>query len=124
EQAEARGRSNQQLEKQMLSAILKKIQPQPTKVYRWSWLRMAGIFLLLGLGVWLLYRPSEGKVFRASAKDTARQVTLPDGSSVWLNAHSSLSWNDVYGRKERRVQLVGEAFFDVKKSADAPFFVE
>ena len=85
---------------------------------------MAGIFLLLGLGVWLLYRPSEGKVFRASAKDTARQVTLPDGSSVWLNAHSSLSWNDVYGRKERRVQLVGEAFFDVKKSADAPFFVE
>ncbi|MEG1749085.1 MAG: FecR domain-containing protein [Tannerellaceae bacterium] len=50
------------------------------------------------------------------------RLTLPDGSKVWLNAGSTLSYPSVFG-KERRVHLSGEGFFDVAKNAKSPFIV-
>jgi transmembrane sensor len=41
------------------------------------------------------------------------RVALPDGSRVWLNAGSSLRYPVVFGSKERRVELKGEAYFEV-----------
>lgn len=52
------------------------------------------------------------------------QVTLPDGTRVWLNNASSLTYPFAFTGKERRVQLDGEAFFDVAKMASRPFHVE
>lgn len=40
-------------------------------------------------------------------------ITLPDGSKVWLNAGSSLSYNKDFGGEIREVELSGEAFFEV-----------
>jgi ferric-dicitrate binding protein FerR (iron transport regulator) len=52
------------------------------------------------------------------------QVVLPDGSKVWLNAVSSLRFPTSFtGGKERRVELTGEAYFDVTKNASMPFRV-
>lgn len=52
------------------------------------------------------------------------QVTLADGSKVWLNASSTLRFPVSFtGQKERRVFLEGEAYFEVAKSASVPFFV-
>lgn len=48
-------------------------------------------------------------------------LTLPDGSSVWLNSGSSLSFNTKFG-KDRLVTLKGEAFFEVRKNG-TPFIV-
>ncbi len=42
------------------------------------------------------------------------QLTLSDGSRVWLNAESRLAYPTVFGKSERRVHLEGEAFFEVK----------
>lgn len=50
------------------------------------------------------------------------RLTLPDGSSVWLNAGSRLIYPSVFG-KERRVSLSGEGFFQVAKNEEAPFIV-
>lgn len=50
------------------------------------------------------------------------QLTLPDGSKVWLNADSKLSYPSVFGN-ERRVKLSGEGFFEVAKDEKAPFIV-
>jgi ferric-dicitrate binding protein FerR (iron transport regulator) len=50
------------------------------------------------------------------------RITLPDGSTAWLNAGSTLKYPSVFG-KERRVLLSGEAFFNVARQADAPFIV-
>jgi transmembrane sensor len=53
------------------------------------------------------------------------QAVLPDGTKVWLNAASRISYPvNFSGLKERRVKLVGEAYFEVKHDAQKPFFVE
>jgi len=41
------------------------------------------------------------------------KITLPDGSKVWLNAGSKLTYNKDFGNTIREVELTGEAFFDV-----------
>ena len=51
------------------------------------------------------------------------KVILPDGTEVWLHNNTTLSYNNDFGEKERRVLLDGEAFFSVTKNADKPFIV-
>lgn len=51
------------------------------------------------------------------------QVQLPDGSRVWLNAASSLRFPTAFTGKERRVELNGEAYFQVVKDGSMPFKV-
>lgn len=52
------------------------------------------------------------------------QITLPDGSKVWLNAASSIRYPNHFTGSERKVEITGEAYFDVAKDASAPFVVE
>lgn len=52
------------------------------------------------------------------------QVTLPDGSLVWINAGSTLSIPSSYNEKVREVYLTGEAYFDVKANKARPFLVK
>ena len=51
------------------------------------------------------------------------QVILPDGSKVWLNAASSLRFPTSFAGKERRVELTGEAYFEIARNATMPFSV-
>jgi ferric-dicitrate binding protein FerR (iron transport regulator) len=50
-------------------------------------------------------------------------LVLPDGSQVWLNAGSKLTYSKAFDTKERKVSLVGEAFFKVKTNKNKPFIV-
>lgn len=50
------------------------------------------------------------------------ELTLPDGTKVWLNAGSKLSYPSFF-EKERKVFLSGEGFFDVAKNEKVPFIV-
>lgn len=52
------------------------------------------------------------------------KITLPDGSKVWLNAASSLKYPVVFVGNERRVEITGEAYFEVAKDAAKPFRVQ
>jgi len=51
------------------------------------------------------------------------QVTLPDGSRVFLNAASSLIYPTVFAGNERKVTLAGEAYFEVAHNSHQPFRV-
>ena len=51
------------------------------------------------------------------------QLELPDGSLVWLNATSSIHFPTSFVGKERRVEVTGEAYFEVAKNRDMPFIV-
>lgn len=51
------------------------------------------------------------------------QITLADGTRVWLNAQSTLTYASNFGRGERNVELDGEAYFEVAKNKDIPFYV-
>jgi len=50
-------------------------------------------------------------------------MTLPDGTSVWLNAGSSLKYPVPFEKNERQVELTGEAYFDVQEDKTKPFIV-
>lgn len=51
------------------------------------------------------------------------QIVLPDGSRVWLNAASTLKYPSRFDEKERNVELIGEAYFEIEK-AGTPFIVK
>jgi len=50
-------------------------------------------------------------------------VALPDGSSVLLQPHSSISYSEVFNEARREVRLSGQAFFEVMKDTARPFYV-
>jgi ferric-dicitrate binding protein FerR (iron transport regulator) len=52
------------------------------------------------------------------------EVVLPDGSTVWLNAGSEITYTSDFNKKARDVQLSGEGYFKVAKNADMPFRVK
>lgn len=51
------------------------------------------------------------------------EMTLADGTRVWLNSGARFEYPAVFGRQERMVRLSGEALFDVEHDADHPFIV-
>lgn len=51
------------------------------------------------------------------------QLQLPDGSKVWLNAASTITYPTAFDGRERRVQINGEAYFEVVKNDTMPFIV-
>ncbi|WP_300699678.1 FecR family protein [Bacteroides sp.] len=51
------------------------------------------------------------------------QITLADGTHVWLNSKSTLTYASNFGRNERNVELDGEAYFEVAKNKKIPFYV-
>lgn len=51
------------------------------------------------------------------------QIELKDGTKVWLNAGSTLQFNEDFGKAERKVTLYGEASFEVARNEELPFIV-
>lgn len=51
------------------------------------------------------------------------QVVLPDGTRIWVNSCSSVSYSYDYGTNSRNVYLKGEAYFQVAKNKELPFIV-
>lgn len=52
------------------------------------------------------------------------RLTLPDGSTVWLNAASSIRYPTVFTDSERRVEVTGEVYMEIAKNAKQPFIVK
>lgn len=52
------------------------------------------------------------------------QLTLADGSRVWLNAASSIRFPTAFNGKDRDVEITGEAYFEVAQQANKPFHVK
>lgn len=67
---------------------------------------------------------SEASRIETVAKPGAKsRLLLPDGSVVWLNSGSRLSYPDNFTDSMREVELEGEAYFDVTKDPQRPFIV-
>lgn len=52
------------------------------------------------------------------------KLTLADGTKVWLNAESSITYPTVFINNERKIEMTGEAYFEVQKNAEMPFKVK
>ncbi len=99
---------------------------------KWYW-AAAAVSLLIISGFFFLKGNSRSQI---GDKQTARQVNeistrqgsrskveLPDGSMVWLNAGSRLTYDKDFGQQTREVMLEGEGYFDVVKMTDRPFII-
>jgi len=52
------------------------------------------------------------------------EITLTDGTHVWLNAASSIRYPTTFSGKERKVEITGEVYFEVARNAKMPFKVK
>ena len=85
----------------------------------------ATVVIVAGIG-WLLFEvAAPGKVTVASSDDEKNiELLLADGSKVYLNRDSRLTYPKEFGRNSRKVSLKGEAFFDIAPDASRPFVID
>jgi len=88
----------------------------------------AAILILIGIGSVLLYLNDNGVLNRKTVMATTDnqknlQITLPDGSNIFLNRNTRLSYNRNFIRHGRNVDLSGEAFFEIAPDEKNPFTV-
>jgi transmembrane sensor len=107
-------------------------KPQP-KSLTISWLkpknllRMAAAITLLAVATFLMYQKKGPLSIEpintfVEAHDTVLAKTLADNSMITLNKKSTLT--TAFNDKERRVKLVGEAFFEIAHDTVKPFFID
>ncbi|TNF43351.1 MAG: DUF4974 domain-containing protein, partial [Bacteroidetes bacterium] len=91
--------------------------------------KVAAILLLplLILSGYLIFNQTQSETVwfqTCVARGQKSQIILPDGTQVWINSDSEISYPDNYGKKNRSVRLTGEAMFKVAKDAEKPFLVD
>ena len=95
-------------------------------VLRWSTQIAAIIIIVFSIGIlfkdYQYNKTAQLQTIAVPAGQRA-QITLADGTKVWLNSQSTLIYTSNFGRKERNVKLNGEAYFEVAKNKDIPFLV-
>lgn len=70
------------------------------------------------------------KVFQKSftqniaPKGQKSQVIMPDGTMAFLNSGTILKYDNAFGKRNRNVELVGEAYFEVTHNKDLPFIIK
>ncbi len=96
-----------------------------------KWMAAAGLTLLAVLSVFFYRMNSrEGSGNPVALTNefktmpgTRSKTILPDGSVVWLNSESKITYDKDFGVNNRELTLQGEAFFDVVKNKAVPFIV-
>jgi len=103
------------------------------KSFLQNWYGVAAVLIgLLILSVVLMYqysaKPSQTIATLITKKANAGEVlklVLPDSSTIWLNAESEITFSSQFTSENQRViNLIGEAYFDVKHDESHPFIVK
>lgn len=117
-----------------LSEHKKEIEPKNNNCVKkvlWSFSKTAIVFLLAFFSFYLLHNSDkESDKSKSIAYQTITvpfgqrlNLSLPDGSKVWLNAGTSIKYPVSFNEDIREVILDGEAYFEISKNEDIPFRV-
>ncbi len=96
---------------------------------RKAFLYAAAVLLMITIGLNVdfyiksLDSGNDGLCMTIVGKGQKSEVVLPDGTKVWLNSESQLTYPANFGEKNRNVSLVGEGYFNVAHDARHPFLV-
>ncbi len=96
------------------------------KVLRYAAIFVLGLLCMRVVDVLFIKKQPAAKEFITwieTGKSERSKITLPDSTVVWLNACSSISYDQDFGNQTRKVDLQGEAYFDVRKNTSKPFLV-
>jgi len=97
-----------------------------------SFTRYAAAITLIIAGTWIVsnysfnYKLQSEIQYNTLSIPAGQHATLvlSDGTEIWMNARSSIKYPSRFNRKERRVELNGEAYFKVVKNPECPFTVQ
>jgi transmembrane sensor len=89
---------------------------------RFRWLSAAAVMLLLITAGYLVFA-GDGATKFINATGAPMAVVLPDGTNVLLQQGAALSYPGAFNDTDRRIELSGQAFFEVHKDAGRPFLV-
>ena len=91
----------------------------------------AGLLLVLSIGMSALFYTQHQELQQLISRnvvirsgESPSSVTLPDGTKVRLNTRSALTYQQDFGRDDRRVALSGEGYFEVKRNETKQFVVQ
>lgn len=70
------------------------------------------------------HNPEGQLTIKEVAKGARMQIRLPDGTKVWINSESRLTYDTTFNQVQRKVTLFGEAFFEVVPDTTRPFIVK
>jgi transmembrane sensor len=73
---------------------------------------------LAGIYYWV-----SNKNVTISSSASVKTYTMPDGSTISLNKNSTVHYSNQFGKKQRELELTGEAFFAVKRDPSKPFVI-
>lgn len=111
------------------ATVTGKLLPGYTKLQKWiSVAAVILLFVTVGVSAFLAgeYQgEAHGLAYMETSTPYGAQskIELPDGSSVTLNAGSSLKYKSDFNQTDRRVELTGEAYFEIRKDTLKPFIV-
>lgn len=94
-----------------------------------EWIKIAAV-VAITLGISLFYSQQETNehlmAMQTIAVPAGQRINLmlPDGTQVWLNARTTLQYPVSFGKGERKVELDGEAYFEVAKQGKQSFIVQ
>ena len=95
----------------------------PTRFFNLSFIMKVAAVLFIGFVVYNQFSKPELPTIIA-ATVSPKTDTLTDGSIITLNRKSGLTLSEKFNKKERRMKLTGEAYFEVAHDATRPFVVE
>jgi ferric-dicitrate binding protein FerR (iron transport regulator) len=100
------------------------------KLTRILWIRntsiAASVAILISIILYSVLKeklPEPKWIIVSNELDQPRELKLPDGSILWLNTMSKVSYQQPFNGKERNVKMVGEVYFEVAKDPGRPFIV-
>lgn len=145
-------REQNQLQEETFRLIQKQLIPDQTRPRRLSTLRTlhpgwwigVAASLLVMVGIWLVLPQKLPLTETAAPTSTAKQPVpppaevirfvndeprmimhqLPDGSTVWMHAESSITYPQAFEASRRMVTFAGEGFFDIKSDVKRPFMIQ
>jgi ferric-dicitrate binding protein FerR (iron transport regulator) len=91
---------------------------------RLNWMKVAAVLVIIAGGAFTMNVMFGNKKITLASANEVLIDTLPDGSVITLNKHSSLAYSKDFNEKTRNVELNGEAFFNVAPNKQKPFDIK
>jgi ferric-dicitrate binding protein FerR (iron transport regulator) len=94
------------------------------------WMRYAAGLVIIGVLVFTAFFYSRNRMASRFAdvvieapRGGLAKLSLPDGSQVWLNSNSKIIYSQGFGITDRKLRLIGEGYFKVKRNPKLPFSI-
>jgi len=112
---------DKQISTQSDAKIIKMHQTEKKKMSVFQIVAAIAAVLVVGFGLMFLFNPQSNELV---AENKIIESSLPDGSMISLNTQSTLEYSKKFNKRNRTVELKGEAYFKVAHNPEKPFVIE